>query len=115
MEHPYFYIGLVFLFVHELDAVRCKEWKIFPGLTQLSDKLGSRIFIITHLPLLLLLYSGLNSPIQSHLIFWLDIFFIAHFFLHIIYLKHPNNDFTDLYSWSIISLLGIFGLLDLLF
>ena len=115
MQHLYFYLGLTFLFVHEMDAVRCKEWKIFPGLSQLSNKLGFRLFIGAHIPLFFILFWGLTGTLKSEFIFWLDIFFILHFFLHIAYLKHPNNRFTDFFSWSVISIIGIFGFTDLLF
>jgi hypothetical protein len=44
----------------------------------------------------------------------LDIFFIVHVGLHLLFLKHPKNEFKDLISWIIILSAGMFGLLDIL-
>lgn len=38
IEAPFFMLGLALLLVHELDAVRCHEWRMFPGLFALSDR-----------------------------------------------------------------------------
>jgi len=40
MEAPFFLLGLSLLLVHELDAGRCHEWRMFPGLSALSDRWG---------------------------------------------------------------------------
>ncbi|MFD2569233.1 DUF6713 family protein [Spirosoma soli] len=37
-DEIFFYLGLAFLTTHELDAVRCREWRIFPGLSLLNDR-----------------------------------------------------------------------------
>jgi len=50
-EHIFFYLGLSLLTIHEMDAIRCREWRIFPGLSLLSDKLGHIIFVFAHIPL----------------------------------------------------------------
>lgn len=41
-----FYTGLSFILLHELDAVRCKEWNIFPGLSLLNEKPGKIVFVV---------------------------------------------------------------------
>ena len=48
------------------------------------------------------------------LITGLDIFFILHIGLHLIFLTHKRNEFKDWISWTIIISAGFFGLLDLL-
>ena len=48
MKDVMFVISLSSMLVHELDAMRCKEWRIFPGLSKLSDKIGERVFILGH-------------------------------------------------------------------
>lgn len=35
-ENIFFYLGLSLLTMHEMDAIRCKEWRIFPGLDWIS-------------------------------------------------------------------------------
>jgi hypothetical protein len=114
MEHIFFYIGLSFMITHEMIAVRLKEWSIFPILSSLNDEKAYLIFTITHIPLYFLLFYGLytNSIV---VITGLDIFFIIHVGLHILLFKQKNNQFKSLLSWIIISFVGLFGLLDLLF
>jgi hypothetical protein len=50
-EHLFFYVGLSFIFLHEMDAIRCREWRIFPGLSLLNERLGFIVFMWAHLPL----------------------------------------------------------------
>ena len=116
MEHLFFYIALGFIFTHEMDAVRCKEWQIFPGLSLLKNEMGYRVFTLLHVPLyFFLLWELFNPPINESLIWWLDLFFIIHIGLHLLLLRHPKNLFTSLTSWTIITGAGLFGLLDLIF
>jgi hypothetical protein len=39
---------------------------------------------------------------------------IVHLGLHILFLKHKNNEFKDCISWTIIIGAGLCGLLDLI-
>lgn len=113
-SHLFFYIGLSLMVMHEMDAMRCKEWRIFPGLSLLSDSLGQKVFLWAHLPLFTLLFRQLSNPIHAEaLIFGFNHFMIIHLGLHLLFLKHPNNMFKDLLSWSIIAGAGLCGLLDL--
>jgi hypothetical protein len=114
-EHHLFFIGISFLIVHEMDAIRCKEWRIYPGLSLLSNKVGKLIFVFAHIPLFFIVFyqltyiSGNNSFIKGF-----DIFMIVHIGLHLLFLRHKNNEFTDWTSWTLIIGAGLFGLADLL-
>jgi hypothetical protein len=109
-----FYIALVFFIAHEMDAVRCIEWRIFPGLSLLSDKLGFAIFLLAHIPLFgLLTFYLLNSNNIDSLIYYLEIFFIVHLILHLLYLLHPKNEFKDWISWTLIITPAVMGFTDL--
>ena len=115
-QHFLFFIGLSFLTAHELDAMRCSEWRIFPGLSLLSDKLGELIFILAHVPLFLFVFYKLtNSTNLDNFIKGFDIFMIIHVGLHLLLLKHKNNEFKDWVSWTMIIGAGLFGLMDLIF
>ncbi len=59
-EHYFFYIGLTFILIHEMDAVRLQEWKMFPILSGLNDQTGYLIFTSLHIPLYGLLFGGLG-------------------------------------------------------
>ncbi|WP_299523710.1 DUF6713 family protein [Winogradskyella sp.] len=110
----FFYLGLSLMAMHEMDAIRCKEWRIFPGLSMLDDKVGHILFLFAHIPLFYFIFWKLtnNKNIESF-IYGFDIFMIVHLGLHILFLKHKNNEFKDWISWSIIVGAGLCGLIDL--
>ena len=115
MEHVLFFIGLSFLTVHEMDAIRCKEWLIFPGLSLLGNKIGHLVFILTHILLFSLLFYQLayNSD-NIGFIQGFELFMIVHIGLHLLFLKHKKNEFKDWISWMLIIGAGLFGLADLM-
>jgi len=114
-DHLFFYLGLTFILMHEMDAIRCKEWRIFPGLSLLNDHWGYRIFMLAHIPLFFFLFRGLSQTENSRLIFGLDVFFIIHVVLHVLFLLHKKNEFKDWVSWTIILGAGVFGFFDIVF
>lgn len=114
IDHLFFYLGLSLLLVHEMDAVRCKEWRIFPGLSLLNDKMGYLVFTIAHIPLFFWLVVSLSDGSIEKMITGWDYFFIAHLGLHLLFLKHTKNEFKDWISWIIISGIAVCGLLDIL-
>lgn len=111
----FFYAALAFILTHEMDAIRCREWAIFPGLSRLDDRTGFVVFLLLHVPLYLLLLWGVfrEGELQSSVAIGLDIFFLIHALLHVLYLRHPRNEFTSVLSWSLILGAAVMGLLDL--
>lgn len=115
MEIDFCYLGLVFILVHELDAMRCKEWRILPLLSRLPETKAQTIFIVLHLPLLyMLLVESLKVPNEA-LQEGLNYFYIIHLGLHLLLLKHPQNAFKDGLSWFLIVGTAFCGALDLYF
>jgi hypothetical protein len=118
MVYLFFFIGFGFLLTHEMDAIRQKEWTIFPLISGLGDKMGYYVFTGIHVPLYFLIFYGVfKDGLQLMNPSWikgLDIFFIIHVFLHILYLNHKKNLFTSFFSWSLIAGAGICGLIDLI-
>lgn len=113
-EHLFFYLGISLLVLHEMDAIRCKEWRILPGLSLLNDKVGYHVFVLAHLPLFFFMFWMLSHRFsKGDFIFGFDIFMVVHFILHIIFLKHKKNEFRDWLSWTIIGGVGLCGLIDL--
>ena len=114
-EHFFFYLGLSFLTLHEMDAIRCKEWRIFPGLSLLSDKIGQVLFVFAHLPLFYFIFWQLtHSQDIEAFMKGFNIFMIVHLLLHILFLKHKNNEFKDWISWSVIIGSSLCGIIDLI-
>ena len=114
-EHNFFYLGLSLMMLHEMDAIRCKEWRIFPGLSLLSDQVGHIVFLFAHIPLFYLMFWKLSdSEHIEEFIYGFNIFMIVHLGLHLLFLKHKNNEFKDWISWTIIIGAGLSGILDLI-
>ncbi len=113
-EAPFFMLGLSLLLVHELDAVRCREWRIFPGLSSLSDEWGFRLFVLLHVPLLYALLGAVAAGPGATLVVVLDVFYILHLGLHLLFLRHPRNEFRDRLSWALIVGVALSGGVDLL-
>jgi hypothetical protein len=115
-NHLLFYVALSLTLVHEMDAVRCKEWSIFPGLSLLKNEAGYYVYMLAHIPLYFFLFIALtgNQPMAG-LIAGLDVFFIAHLFVHLLFLKNRKNRFKNWFTWSLITGAAVFGLLDLFF
>lgn len=112
----FFFVGLSLILVHEMDAIRCQEWTIFPLVSRLNEKAGYFVFTALHVLLYLLVFWGLygQNGLNPGLIMGLDIFFIIHVFLHVLFLKHPKNQFKSVFSWVIILGAGIAGLIDII-
>jgi hypothetical protein len=111
----FFLLTLSFLFIHEMDAIRCREWTIFPLLSRLKDETGYLVFTAAHLPLVLLIFIGLTNggiflPVVRIL---LDSFCVLHIILHTAFRHHPQNHFESGFSLFIIAGTGLAGLLDL--
>lgn len=97
--------------MHELDAIRCKEWTIFPGLSFLPDRAGMTVFILLHLPLFYWVLFEIQTG--DEVFRWrFDLFLIIHLILHLLFLLHPKNQFKDYLSWIIIIAAAVFGAID---
>lgn len=114
LTHPFFYLGMSFLLMHEMDAIRCKEWRIFPGLSLLDDSWGYRVFTLAHAPLCAWALMELSREDPSRFIRGFDVFFLVHLGLHLVFLGHPRNEFKDGISWTLITGAALCGIADIL-
>ena len=116
MEPHFFFVGLSLILTHELDAVKQREWRIFPLTSWLPEGWSYFVFTALHIPLLTLLFLELygKDDIDRGLVKGLDIFFIVHVALHLVFLAHPKNEFRSAFSWVLIGGAGLAGLLDLI-
>lgn len=116
-QHVFFLVGLAFLLTHEMDAVRLHEWRLLPLMSRLNDHVGFHVFTGLHVPLYVLLFllvsgvAGLET--STTIIMALDVFFIVHVGLHLLFLNHPQNEFRSLFSWSLVVAAAVAGGIDL--
>ncbi|HMV42064.1 MAG TPA: hypothetical protein PK079_12155 [Leptospiraceae bacterium] len=117
MENLYFGIAVSFLFIHELDAIKAREWKLFIFLKDMSEDKAYSVWLALHFPLFLfpmMIYSKFFSPVYQYRIqFGFDIFLIAHLFLHILFRKNKSYYFTLIQSNIYILLTALFAIADI--
>jgi len=114
MNSLFFFVALSLMLTHEMDAIKCREWRIFPLTSRLDDSRGYWVFTAVHVPLYLLLFWALFTPdgLNHALMRGLDLFFVVHLGLHLLFLKHPKNEFKSAFSWILIVGAALAGALD---
>ena len=111
-----FVFMLSLLFIHEMDAVRAKEWKMFVGLKNLKDDTAYKIFTIAHLPLyFIVMYILAQAGILANAIFYfiIDGFLLCHTIIHFCFRKHPDNGFSSVFSLIILYVLGALAIVHI--
>jgi hypothetical protein len=111
----WFVLGCSFILVHEMDAIRCREWRMHPFFSWISDETHAYwVFVWVHVPLYIALAFAAASPTYGKdTIFWWDVFLVVHVVLHFAFLWHPKNEFRSIGSWLLISGAGACGLFDI--
>ncbi|QPA57121.1 DUF6713 family protein [Lysinibacillus sp. fkY74-1] len=110
-----FLLNLSIFLLHEMDAIRRSEWRLFIVLKDMKDSKAYQVFIVIHLLLYVIILSLLFSPYQT-ITFWvLDIFFIIHTILHLLFERHPRNEFKNTFSRAIIYPMGFLATIHLFF
>ncbi len=114
--HYLFYISLSLFLIHEMDAIRHKEWSMLPVISRLDNRTAYLLFTSVHIPFYGLLFYLLiiNEAIKMEWILILNLFFIFHTGLHIAFTNHPRNNFKNSFSLLAIFVPGICSLLDIL-
>jgi hypothetical protein len=117
MTQFWFLLGCCFLLVHEMDAVRCHEWRMHPFFSWIEEAKAYWAFTLVDVPLYLLLFwavidSG-DSGQNLRVVFCLNAFFVVHAALHVGFLWHPQNEFRSAGSWILILGAGLCGAIAL--
>lgn len=108
-----FYFGFTFFILHEMDAIKRKEWRMFNIFSKQDDQLAYTVFSVLHLPLFFIILMCMKMYRNNTMII-LDIFFIIHLILHMMFIKHKQNEFHSYYSWFLIIGMSLLGVLNLL-
>jgi hypothetical protein len=99
-----------FLFVHELDAIRQREWRFFFAPVTIRDESAYQIFAALHAPLLAVILVHAESTAFQ---LGVDSFALVHGLLHFGFRNHPLIAFDSWFSRFWIfggSLLGVLHL-----
>ncbi len=96
---------LAWLFAHELDAIKQHEWRILPLTSWMRDDAGYVVFVLLHIPLMVVIILAL--PSQTFQV-GMDMFLILHGGLHILFRNHPAYTFNNALSKML-----IFGVIPL--
>lgn len=110
-----FLFNLSLFLLHEMDAIRRSEWRLFIVLKDMEDSKAYKIFTFLHLFLYVIILSLLFSEYQIIVFWFLDLFFIIHSILHLFFEKHPRNEFKNTFSRAIIYPTGILAVVHTLF
>ena len=112
MSGMLFDLALALLVAHELDAVHRHEWRMFPLLRRLDDRLGYAVFLLLHVPLVAVILwlatappPGWGGPFRIAF----GAFCVLHVGLHRLYASHPANEFGGALSRSLIWATGLAG------
>jgi len=97
--------------------IKQHEWRIFPGLSNLKEKLSYHLFVVLHIPLFLLILWLLCHP-SAYVRFWFQIcvdgFLMIHLGLHHFFKAHDKYEFTQPFSKIIIGLMALIGLIHMI-
>lgn len=108
-----FAVELALLFVHEMDAIRHREWQMFAILKDMPEEKAYRTFLLLHIPLYAVVLVLLFSSWARIGFYVVDIFLAAHLLLHLGFRRHPANQLTGGLSQAFIYAAGALASLHL--
>ncbi len=109
-------LNILFFIMHEFDAFRQCEWKMFRILSKLKESTQYLIFLYIHILLTIFCFYYLWSTYNfNNQRLWLiiNIFSIFHFGLHWFARKWKSNVFNNIHSFIFISGWAITGIINL--
>ena len=90
------FVGVVsFLSVHELDAIRQREWRFFFAPVTVRDETAYQIFTALHAPLFVVILAFIESSVVQ---LGVDSFAFAHALVHLRLRNHPLVEFGSWFS-----------------
>ena len=113
MAAALYYLGLAFLFTHELDAVTHSEWRLLFGLRSLPDPTASSSFVALHVPLfffILWLSHTSHDRLRTAVRAVVAAFFVVHAALHFRLSSHEAYEFSGALSHTLIFGAGACGI-----
>lgn len=109
-----FWINISLFILHEMDAVKTREWKMMIFMNRLSDDSGHIVFTILHFPLFIIIFFLMKYYFE-YLVPAVAVLFIIHQILHILFKKHTENRMNNKFSRVIIFLMFLNSCVTLFF
>ena len=112
MSTVLYYLGLAFLFAHELDAVTHSEWRLLPVLRGMPDATASPLFVSLHVPLffaILWLSHHRREQVRERTRIAASSFLIVHAVLHFSLSSISNYEFHGALAKTLIAAAAAFG------
>ncbi len=100
------WINLSLLYLHEMDAVHTREWRMMIIMNRMGNTTGHRIFTALHFFMFIAVFYLIDFHF-NYLFWFINIFLILHFFLHIIFLRHSENRMGNIFSSAIIASMAL--------
>ena len=100
-----YYLGLAFLFTHELDAMTHSEWRLLLVLGSLPDDTASAWFVGLHVPLfffILWLSHASRDRVRNVVRTVVAAFFVVHAALHFLQSSREAYEFSGALSHALI-------------
>lgn len=113
MSAAIYYLGLAFLFTHELDAVTHSEWRLIAILQNLPDAEASPWFVALHVPLFFAILWLSHFPREVVRRWTRGLvagFFVVHAVLHFTNGSNPLDEFHGALSRTLIVAAAVCGL-----
>ena len=106
-----FILCITWILIHELDAIKEREWRFFFVRIPIQEEAAYRIFTALHVPLIIWILWNIDSVSFQY---GLSIFLIVHLGLHIGLRNHPKVAFDNWFSWVWIAGGAILGGLQII-
>jgi len=100
------WINISLFIIHEMDAVKTREWGMMILINRLDDNTGHVVFTSVHFLLFIILFYLMDYHINV-LLPIVSVLLIIHQMVHILFRKHPDNRMNNIFSKTIIFLMFI--------
>lgn len=108
------WINVSLFILHEMDAVRTREWKMMILFNRLDDNTGDKIFILLHLPLYSIIFYFMEYYFKPFLLS-VSVLLIIHQFMHLLFRNHTENKMNEMFSKIVILLMTINSCLSIFY
>ena len=99
------------LILHEMDAIYRKEWMMLYPLNRLEESTAHVLFTGMHFFLFMAIFIMLHDYFIY--LFWgMNIFGILHLAIHLLFIKHRNNNMNNIFSLGIIFLMALISFIS---